>query len=85
MIYWDSSALVKKYLQEDGSSLVLNWLKNDQQIVTSQLAFVEIHTTFARKKREAAFPPGAGETLADLFTKDWKAMIVVKMDDFLLV
>jgi len=84
LIYWDSSALVKKYLQENGSSLVLDWLKNDQQIITSQLTFAEIHATFARKKREAAFTPGASEALTDLFAKDWKAMVVVKMDDFLL-
>ena len=51
MIYGDASALVKKYLSETGSDTVRQWLAKDPGLVTSQLAYAEIHATFAAKER----------------------------------
>jgi predicted nucleic acid-binding protein len=42
MIYFDSSALVKRYLREGGSESVNAILLSEKVIVTSKLAYPEI-------------------------------------------
>lgn len=84
MIYWDSSALIKKYLKEDGSDIVLQWLSVDSIVTTSQLTYAEIHATFARKMREKAISHKTFEDIRALFEADWKAMTIVRIEDKLL-
>lgn len=84
MIYWDSSALIKKYLREEGSDVVHRRLKADSVVITSQIAYAEVHATFARKLREKAFSTRIHQKICRLFDADWKAMIIVRMDDVLL-
>lgn len=84
MIYWDSSALIKKYLMENGSDAVLQKLSADPLIVTSQLAYPEILATFARKLREKAMPAKAYQSACHSFEADWKAMTIVHLDDAIL-
>lgn len=84
MIYWDSSALIKKYLKEDGSDTVLQWLSIDPVLTTSQLTYAEVHATFARKLRNKDISPKTYEGTCSLFESDWKAMVIVRMEDKLL-
>lgn len=84
MIYWDSSALIKKYLKEDGSNAVLRRLSTDPVLATSQLTYAEIHATFARKLREKEISLKAYHGACSLFEADWKAMVIVRMEDKLL-
>lgn len=49
----DSSALVKRYHQENGSTEVDQlFAQPDNRIIVSRLALVELHSTFARLVRE---------------------------------
>jgi len=84
LIYWDASALVKKYLSETGSETVRQWLAKDTVLVTSQLTYVEIHATFARKKRERDISPSDYQRVCRTFETDWQAITVVQLDDRLL-
>lgn len=84
MIYWDSSALVKKYLKENGSDTVLQWLSKDHNLVTSQLTYAEVHATFARKLREKEISSKIYQEVCSLFEADWKAIAVVRVEDKLL-
>ena len=84
MIYWDSSALVKKYLKEEGTDRVRRWLAEDSLLVTSQLTYAEIHATFARKAREGALAPDDCKKIGQTFEADWNAMFIVHLDDVLL-
>lgn len=84
MIYWDSSALIKKYLREEGSDTVLQWLLVDHVLTTSQLTYAEIHATFARKLRDKEISHETYEEIRSLFDSDWKAMTIVRMEDNLL-
>jgi len=84
VIYWDSSALIKKYLKEVGTESVRRWLSEDSLIVTSQLSYAEIQATFARKSREKTLPPKDYRSIRRSFDADWKAMFIVYIDDVLL-
>lgn len=81
MIYWDSSALIKKYLKEGGSNAVLQRLSTDPILATSQLTYAEIHATFARKLREKEISLKTYQGICSLFEADWEAMAIVLMED----
>ena len=50
--YFDSSALVKRYIDEVGSSWVQNWCNQPMYTVAiAEIGFVEIAAAFARKLR----------------------------------
>lgn len=84
MIYWDSSAVIKKYLSEEGSDVVHLRLKADSVVITSQITYAEVYATFVRKMREKAFSTQTHQKICRMFDADWKAMIIVRMDDVLL-
>lgn len=84
MIYWDSSALIKKYLKEDGSNAVLQLLSTDPILATSQLTYAEVHATFARKLREKEISLKTYQGTCSLFEADWEAMAIVRIEDKLL-
>ncbi len=56
MLYADSSALVKRYLEEHGSdklnAKIAETTKARHRVLTSVLSFAEVHAAMARKLRE---------------------------------
>lgn len=84
MIYWDSSALVKKYLREEGSDAVMQRLAGDAVVTTSILSFAEIHAVFARKASERTISSMAKKLLIRSFESDWQSMVVVHVNDVIL-
>ena len=60
MIYFDSSALVKKYVQEAGSEKVFDLIARAGMPVTAKLAYPEILAGLGRKRREK----GIGEKIS---------------------
>jgi predicted nucleic acid-binding protein len=60
--YYDTSALVKQYLQEAGSKLVLELLKSGEKVYTVSLTYAETHAAFSRRTREG--PHVGGGTAA---------------------
>lgn len=84
MIYWDSSAFVKKYLREVGSNAVVRRLAGDPAVATSILSYAEIRAVFARKARERNVTAAVLERLNRSFDADWQSLIVVRVNDFIL-
>ncbi len=56
MLYADSSALVKRYLEERGSdqlnAKIMATTRSRHRVLTSVLSFAEVHAALARKLRE---------------------------------
>ena len=52
MRYFDTSALVKQYLQEAGSKTVLGLLKTGEKVYTASLTYAETQAAFSRRTRE---------------------------------
>lgn len=84
MIFWDSSAFVKKYLREDGSNAVLRRLAGDPVVATSILSYAEIRAAFARKARERGVTGAVLERLNRAFEADWQSLIIVRVNDAIL-
>lgn len=55
IVYVDTSALVKRYVQEPGSDHVDLVLASAQVVATSRVAYPEARSAFARRAREGAF------------------------------
>ncbi len=84
MLYLDSSALVKKYVQEPGSDRVHKLLAHSGMCVTSKLAYPEIMAGLNRKRREKEIADkDYREALAE-FESDWLALLIVEFQDEIL-
>jgi len=76
-LYLDTSALVKLYIEEEGSALVRGEVDRAVSVATSHIAFVEIRSALSRKH-------GLGEVAAGVFhaaraslEDDWSCFMVV--------
>ena len=79
MIYFDTSALAKKYLKsEKGRSKVLELLEsNPQHLVSSALTQLEVVSALTRRQKEIS----GFEEAIEAFSNDWEAFIVWTIDD----
>jgi predicted nucleic acid-binding protein len=71
MLYLDSSALVKRYVLEEGSKAVTSRFERGETIYTSVLAFAEVHAAIGRKYRERKLSTKEKEKLVEEFLADW--------------
>ena len=83
-LYVDSSALVKKYVQETGSDRVFNLLAQSGIAVTSKLAYPEILAGLNRKRREKGITEKDYREAVVDFESDWLALLIIEFQDELL-
>jgi len=84
MIYLDSSALVKRYVAEDGSDAIDRLLADHPYTATSRLAYPEILSVLNRKHRAREFSVRVlGELIAG-FESDWGKLFILEFDGELL-
>lgn len=74
--YVDSSALVKRYVNEPDTAEARALLLADTEWVTANHTYPEVYRTLARRLSERDLP----EALA-MLDDDWHRMIVVSLDD----
>jgi len=84
MIYFESSALVKKYVQEAGSEEVFSRMVKSGPVVTAKLAYPEILSSLARKRREKALTEKDYHGALGDFEEDWKEFLIIEFQDELL-
>lgn len=74
-LYLDSSALIKRYVDEDDSDAAEAILLSDPEWVTAQISLVEVRLALHRRLDEDA------RTLAvAAFERDWQRTFVVAVD-----
>ena len=84
ILYVDTSALVKVYVAESGSSEVRGRIDQAEAVATALVTYAEARAAFARHQREG------GLTLANLrravraFDRDWTTYNVVGLSDSLV-
>ena len=78
MVYFDASALAKRYVREKGSLKVRRLLGSGVP-VTSRYSAVEIASALARRVREGAIPAEDGERALAALNEDLTAMLVVEL------
>lgn len=78
--YWDTSALIKRYLREDGCDEVDRIFNRSPSRVTSAITYAEIYATLARGVRERMLSPGDRELLSRRFEGDWRTVTHLSPD-----
>lgn len=84
MIYFDSSALVKRYLEEDGTAKMREIADNAPVISTSKLTYPEILSAFARKYKRGDITEREFYKATNKFETDWEQFLVIEFQDELL-
>lgn len=77
MIYFDPSALVKRYVKEKGSDKVDSLLAEAVSVVTSRLTYPEILSAFNRRCKEGAFPEEWLNKMIKNFEAEWEKFIII--------
>lgn len=84
MLYLDTRALVKLYVDEPTSQELTSALDNTEAVATSLLAYTEARAAFARARREARLSAQAYRQVVETFNKDWPRYITVEITDRLV-
>ena len=81
ILYLDTSALIKKYIHEDGSEDVVAYWNKADIIVTSSVAFAEFFSALNRKKREGNISEEDYESVVLDFKDDWDSFLKIEVND----
>lgn len=79
LTYVDSSALVKRYVPEIGSTWVAQ-LCQQEPIAGSLLSVPEITSALARRTREGALTGQQRDVLLQAFFRDLQSLLIVRVD-----
>ncbi len=84
ILYLDTSALVKLYVNEDGSYDVRKYVQLASVVATSKIAFVEARSAFARAKREKMLSSESYSRIVERLDYDWERYMIVEISDGLI-
>lgn len=70
--YVDTSALLKVFVEEDGSAIVREHLARASRLATSALTYVEAHTALARRRHARDLTPVAHDAAVRAFNDGWE-------------
>jgi uncharacterized protein len=79
--YVDTSALVKRYYVEKGSSWVNGLFRSEHVLVTSKVAYAELLATLSRKERAGEVRATDFAQVTASFQQEWKEFVVVEVTD----
>jgi predicted nucleic acid-binding protein len=81
ILYLDTSAIVKKYFKETGSTDIISLWKKSMTIATSSIAYAEAMASFFRKKKEADITEKTINKTINIFQKDWGGFVRIKVNN----
>jgi predicted nucleic acid-binding protein len=84
MIFLDSSALVKRYVEEPGSESLDRLLRAHPYVAVSRLAWPEILSALFRKHKARELSAATLARLEAAFESDWNRLFVLEFADELL-
>ena len=83
-LYLDTSALVKLYVEEEGSATVREAMARADTVATTVIAYVEACAAFARRRREGRLSRGDyRRTIQDL-ESDWDHYLLLEVTSELI-
>lgn len=81
IVYFDTSALLKRYVVEaDSEAVALLW-KNASMMAASQILYAEVAAAFARRRRELPASAAVLDQAKKTFRDDWTAIHRIAVDD----
>jgi predicted nucleic acid-binding protein len=81
ILYLDTSALVKLYIDEAGSEDVKRQVEEAQVVATSRVAYVEARAGAARKRREGELSDAEYRHLLESLEADWENYFIVEVSE----
>lgn len=85
MIYLDTSALIKRFVNEKGSALVESLVQGKGAVATAKIAYAEIFAGLTRKLREGNLSKPQYALACRQFERDWHAYVRVGLEDDILL
>jgi predicted nucleic acid-binding protein len=85
MIYLDTSALIKRFVNEEGSPLVRSLVQGKEAVATAKIAYAEVYAGLTRKLREDNLPKAQYALACRQFESDWPAYLRVELEDDILL
>ena len=84
MIYFDTSALIKRFVNEKGSTLVQSLVRTERTAATATVAYAEIFAGLTRKLREGHLSRSEYTLAGRQFESDWRAYLRVELQENIL-
>lgn len=79
--YLDTSALVKLYVEEEGSALVMEQTRQSLLVATSKVAYAEARAAFARSRREGILDDRTYREVVANFKQEWPSFLALEISD----
>jgi predicted nucleic acid-binding protein len=79
MLYWDTSALVKQYIIEQGTEAIYQW--QAESAATCMIAFTEVHSAVMRRRREGTLSESVARSILRAFRQDWSSYLRVPVHE----
>ena len=81
ILYLDSSAIVKRYISEEGSELVASTIEQAKVIGSSLLSKAETISAFAKAVRMNALTDEQGIEIIQTFEQDWAYFVRIEANE----
>lgn len=81
ILYLDTSALVKLYVEEMGSQEVERAVEKSRIVSTSRVAYVEARAGIARKYREGELSKEEHDQVVEDLIRDWDNYFIVEVSE----
>jgi uncharacterized protein len=81
ILYLDTSSLVKLYLEEEHSGRVWEWTEAADGLATSQVAFPETLSAFARRAANGDLQPADLPKAHESLEQDWPDFVVLPVEE----
>lgn len=79
--YLDTSALIKLYIEEEGSELVREKVRVASFVATSKLAYAEARASFTRCLREGVLDRDSYGKVVGYLNIDWNSFFLMEVTD----
>jgi uncharacterized protein len=79
MLYWDTSALVKQYILEQGTEAIRQW--QAESAATCMIAFTEVHSAVMRRRRDGTLSEAVARSILRAFRQDWSSYLRVPVHE----
>lgn len=83
--YLDTSALVKLYVQEKGSDLVRELVRQCSAAATSKVAYAEARAAFARALRQGVMEDKDYREIVAALQNDWPTYLAMEVSDAVIL
>lgn len=84
MLYWDTSAMVKQFVEEAGTRDVLTLRAQTPPHATATIAFTETFSALRRRVREVALKEPQYQEVVRRFLRQWPSYVRVTLDETVL-